>query len=420
MAVITVAGLKKQAASYDPALRTLPYFQLRQVADLLRINIKEVKNEDVIVSRRRKANITGPYHAGGTINYNAELSKFRESALKPVLCYAAVKDNVTNYDDSDVTYMGGVKLDPAAKKHPLERQIIEDMVKSHAEDVVFSMFHADRDEAVNTPATAFNGFFTKIDMLRLSGDICAAAGNFRLSGSFEMPTSETDYTAYENLVEWIGGAHPLLKSSVGGAPILYAPESVLKAARAAYKLKTKAYGDPSMEQMVSALREDSMTPGLQVVTHEAIGTGSRLLLMKPNNLELGWNTQKAAQFVDVRDIFDDPNEVQFWLQAGYDTRVIDVHQKLFMTNEQTNSSLILSGDYIEVGAIKATLSGAAGKWRVVGKTSWKSSGQYDINLPAGEVEVEFQAVAGFTTPANQTVTVEEGKDTLVTATYVAS
>ena len=282
------------------------------------------------------------------------------------------------------------------------------------------MFHADRDVDVNSPATAFNGFFTQMDMLRLNGDICAANGNFRLSGTFEIPTSETDYTAYENLVEWVGGAHPLLRSSSGGAPILYAPESVLKAARAAYKLKTKAYGDPSMEQMVSALREDSRTPALQVVTHEAIGTGSRLTMMKPNNLELGWNTQKAAQFVDVRDIFDDPNEVQFWLQAAYDTRVIDVHQKLFMTNEQTNSSLILSGDYVEVGAIKATLAGAAGKWRVVGKASWKSSGQYDINLPAGEVEVEFQAVAGFTTPANQTVTVVEGADTAVTATYVAS
>lgn len=316
--------------------------------------------------------------------------------------------------------MGGKKMDPALKNHPLERQIIEDMVKSHSEDVVFSMFHADRDEAVNTPSTAFNGFFTKIDMLRLNGDICAASGNFRLSGSFDMPTSETDYTAYENLVEWVRGAHPMLRSSVGGAPILYVSESVLVAARAAYKLKIKAWWDADMEVMIKALQGDSMTPGLQVVTHEAIGTGSRLLLMKPNNLELGWNTQKAAQFVDVRDIFDDPNEVQFWLQAGYDTRVIDIHQKLFMTNEQTNSSLILSGDYVEVGAIKATLVGAAGKWRVVGKTSWKSSGQYDINLPAGEVEVEFQAVAGFTTPANQTVTVVEGADTAVTATYVAS
>ncbi len=43
-----------------------------------------------------------------------------------------------------------------------------------------------------------------------------------------------------------------------------------------------------------------------------------------------------------------------------------------------------------------------------------------LNLPAGEVEVEFQAVVGFTTPANQTVTVVEGADTAVTATYVAS
>jgi uncharacterized protein YjdB len=40
------------------------------------------------------------------------------------------------------------------------------------------------------------------------------------------------------------------------------------------------------------------------------------------------------------------NEVQFWVQSAYDTRIIDIHPKVFMINEEINGINDLAGDYI--------------------------------------------------------------------------
>src|SRR3712207_9163421 len=64
------------------------------------------------------------------------------------------------------------------------------------------------------------------------------------------------------------------------------------------------------------------------VTHEALGQGSRLVLQKKGNLDVAFNTQAASKFCQIRNIYEDPNEWQFWLQSGYDTRVRDWHEKV--------------------------------------------------------------------------------------------
>ncbi|MGZ2674577.1 carboxypeptidase regulatory-like domain-containing protein, partial [Bacteroides fragilis] len=98
---------------------------------------------------------------------------------------------------------------------------------------------AERDEDSNSPGGAFDGIYTKMDMLITRGDVNAARGNFSISGEFAAPTSDTDYTAYENLVEWIGGANTYLRSSIGGVPQLLCAETVLKAARSALRNKLR-------------------------------------------------------------------------------------------------------------------------------------------------------------------------------------
>jgi hypothetical protein len=101
-----------------------------------------------------------------------------------------------------------------------------------------------------------------------------------------------------------------------------------------------------MQEVLEAIREDAFCPGLILSTHEALGTGSKLVLQKVGNMDMGFNTNKSNQFCQVRNIFEDPNEVQFWIEAAYGTRVRDVHQKVFKTNEQTNTGLDLAGDYV--------------------------------------------------------------------------
>src|SRR5690606_30858305 len=76
------------------------------------------------------------------------------------------------------------------------------------------------------------------------------------------------------------------------------------------------------------------------------GSGSQLILIKPGMLDVGTRNATDQQFVSVRNVKDDPNEVSFWVQAAYDTRIVDIHPKVFMMNEFINTVEDLAGDYL--------------------------------------------------------------------------
>ena len=103
-------------------------------------------------------------------------------------------------------------------------------------------------------------------------------------------------------------------------------------------------------------------------------------------LDFGVNTKKATRFVQIRDIFEDPNEVQFWLQAGYGTRFQDIHPKVFQINEFTNEGVDLAGDYVTGAALTVTI----------------------------------EDIAGYTKPADVKVTVADGEDFTASGTYTKS
>lgn len=237
------------------------------------------------------------------------------------------KGKLSKYDDGELLIVGGQPVSNINKKHPLETRVAFTLVKSHVEDVVYTLFHAERDEDSTSPSGAFDGLFTKADMLITTGDVNAARGNFAPSGLFTLPTKDTDSAAYENLVEWIGGANTYLRSSKSGIPQLLCAETVLIAARSALRNKLSMQEYPSMQRMIELLREDAMCPALEILSHEALGQGSRLVLQKKGNMDVAFNTQAATKFCQIRDIYEDPNEWQFWLQTGYDTRIRDWHEK---------------------------------------------------------------------------------------------
>ncbi len=345
--VIDVNGLSQAATQYDSILRTLPYFALEALAHKLRLNILHVQDEHILVNKRRKAGATGPYKDGMTITYQEEVSKFFETKLKPELAVCKVKDSILNYTDKKALVVAGAKLDLKKKKHPLEYEIVRDMVISHGEDVVFSIFHAERDEDTFSPMTAFTGFFPHLDALTTAGHIGVAQKNVHNTGEIVLPT-DSSTEAYDKLVEFVASGHPMLRSSEGGIPQLLVTQNVLIAARKAFRNKLKTFDYPSMEQMLESVREDAFCPNLVFSTHEALGMGGKMILQKSGNMDIGFDTSKSAKsrkFVQVRDPFEDPNYVQFWLQAKYGVRVRDIHPKKFLTNEQTNTAVNLAGDY---------------------------------------------------------------------------
>lgn len=340
--VVTIDGLKRAAVTYQDVLRVLPYLVFADVAARNKLVVVEVDSEDVITNKRRGANIMGPYVPGMEIKNQEDLIRFVSMSLKPELVYCSMVDNINNYSDKKVISNAGEPVNHKTKKHPLEAMIVKDQVISFLEDVCCSMYFSERDESVASPLTAFNGFFTKINAAVTGGLITADAGNLKTTGVIAMPTSGTDVLAYEKLVEFIGTADSFLRKNCE----LRISEDVFRAARAAYKNKCKAFGDPTTAQFLEALKSDSYATNLEVIADEAFGKGSKMLLTAPKLLEFGQAPNNAGSFVQVRDPFPDPNDVQFWIQTAYDTRINDIHRKVFQTNEQQNTALSLAGDYV--------------------------------------------------------------------------
>lgn len=332
---VNIAGLSNAAKVYAPFLMALPFLSFNEVAAALKMNILEVEGEHIIVNKRRKAGLLAPYKVGGTTANNDEIMKFIEMKLKPERTYADLRDNVTNYDDVKVISKNGNFANNQTKKHPLELLIVQDIITSYGEDVIECMFHAERDTSVKSPMTAFTGFNPKLDILTAAGFISAAEKNLVNTGAIAAAT------AYDQLVEFIADAHPFLRKNA----YLYITESVLRKAKAHYKEKVKAHDDPTTAQMIEKLKDDAFCTNLEILTHPALGIGDRLMLTAPGMLDFGVNKISDDKFVQVRPIGEDPNDVQFWIQASYDTRINDVHQKVFRMNNQANTAPELAGDY---------------------------------------------------------------------------
>ena len=54
-----------------------------------------------------------------------------------------------------------------------------------------------------------------------------------------------------------------------------------------------------MAEVLKYVREDSLCPSLEFVTHLALGTGHRVMLIKSGLLDFGWNSQQATSLVQV-------------------------------------------------------------------------------------------------------------------------
>lgn len=341
---VNIDKLTRAAVVYNNVLKELPFFSFAEMARNTKITVLQVDGEDIRINKRRKAGLIRPYVPGLTLGDEAELMKFFETKLKPETIYAEINDNILGYKDRKVISNAGEPVNNKTKKHPLELLILRDIVTSVAEDVVFNIFHAQRDTETASPETSFNGFFHKINLLTTAGEIAAGKGNLKTTGAFA-PAAENEDTStanYDRMVTFLKSAHPLLRR---GEVLLYVGDNPLDAVRRDFRKLVKAFDYPSLEQVVEKLRSDADVPGLKIINDLSYGTGDQLILTKPGMLDFGVGSATDQNFVQVRTPHKDPNVVQFWVQAAYDTRINDVHEKLFMTNEQKNTQLNFAGDY---------------------------------------------------------------------------
>lgn len=342
MPVVDIEALTRVAKTYNNQLRTLPVMAGMNTAAEFGFNFIEVANEDVEITFERKGGVAKPYLAG-VEKKTSELGHFVERNLKPKLSYCCLDDSILNYKEKNVLSNAGEPVDLVAKKHPLERTIIENVVASYNEDIALGVFTYAYDATGLVPAKSYDGLYTKLLAHIGAGEVSVAKNNMYNTGAIVAPASATDTTAYEQAVAMLSAAHPLLRAGVANWYIGSTPWSYI---RAAYKNKVKAFADPTSEQVMMALKDDASFPSLNRITKPTFGIGDFSFVMKPGFIDLGVNTKAAAQFVQVRQIDKDPNIVNFWLQAGWDTRWKSNHAKIFLCNDRPLASVSgMAGDY---------------------------------------------------------------------------
>ena len=343
MTAVNVVSLQRTAEKYQKDFFVLPYAMLIPALRELKLTMLEVDNKDIVIVKERNGGAVRPYVAGSTVGYKAEISRLIERDLQTYDAYAAIKDNIKNYKTKRVLYDPVKdKVNNKTKQQPLERDIIADVIKTVAEDIIDALFHATRDTSDLTPQGMANGFNTLIDTDIAAGSITTAKNNLVACDSLAAPTSGSDITAFTSLRDWLRSAHQKIKNR---DLVLYIPNNSLINVKDALENKKTSFKDVTFSGLLTTLREDCSLPKLQIVSHYSLGTGDRLWLTEPGNLDIGMNTFSDAGFVQVRTPYEDANDVQFWNQFEIGMRIKNINPRGFMVSDGTATSNPLSGDY---------------------------------------------------------------------------
>lgn len=340
--LIDISALVREAKTYEPALQLLPFTTLMEPLQKLGINLVDVQDKNVFVSFHRKGGLSRPYVAGNpNDSFDAgAIGKVLEHELAVKPCVLPIVENVRNYKNYAVI-SNQPGTDNQTKKHPLERVILENVVKTVSEDTIDAMFHAKFDTTDATPMGMFDGFGELIDDEIAATTISEANGNLFPTGALADVTNTSDTNTIDKIVAFVRAANPKLKKN---ANLMIDPTTLYYAMRA-LENKVSLHQLVTLEALVAYIRSVAIAPNLNIVTDESLGTGGRLILTAPFNMELGMRTRSDVDFVQVRNFYDDPNWVQYWCQFEAGTRIRETHEKMFQVNDQTNTAVSLSGDY---------------------------------------------------------------------------
>lgn len=335
--VVDITSLAESAVIYQKDLKMLPFAILRNELGMHGFNLfPNVQNKHVMTAFERKRGIAKPYVAGDT--ENSDLGKAVQRILEVHTAYASVKDNIKNYKTVSIgpdDLLGKNQ----SKKHPWEMVMLTSVIRTFTEDILDALFAAEYDTDDKSPTGLFDGIDALIASDIADSLIAAAKGNYVATGSLAKPSSESDITAFASLLEFYRAAHPRLKAV---PTILLVPVGVSEAYSDAYFNKFR--NKPTVDEYNRTILEGSN--GLcRIKASELMGTGDRIILTVPGNIDFGMNTESDDQFVQVRNPYEDPNYVQFWIQADYGLRIQSVNQKMFQVNDGTPVASALSGDY---------------------------------------------------------------------------
>lgn len=337
MPTVDITSLAESAIIYQKDLQMLPFAILRNILGVHGFNMfPNVQNKHVLSAFERKRGIAKPYVADDTSN--SDLGKAIQRSLEVHPAYASVKDNIRNYKTIAVgpdDLLGKNQ----SKKHPWEMVMLTSVIRTFTEDIADALFAGKYDTDDKSPTGCFDGIDELIDLDIAAGLIAAAKGNYEATSAIVKPTSESDIDAFKIMLEFYRAAHPRLKAE---NTILMVPIYIAEAYSDAYFNKFR--NKPTIDEYNRTILEGS-NGKCRIIGSEYMGSGNRMILTVPGNIDFGMNTESDDQFVQVRNPYEDPNYVQFWIQADYGMRIRSINQKMFMVNDGTPVASALSGDY---------------------------------------------------------------------------
>lgn len=340
---IDVASLTRISVQWDPILRLLPYRDLKpRIAEMgfrFLSNDKELREETF----ERKGGITAPYVKGNDDQTTtAKIGKIVEAKLVPEWAQVNLVEDIMNYENVNVVGNAPEDVDPQTKRHPLELQIINNVVRTVGEDILDSIYPAQRNENDPSPAGIMDGIDTKITALVGAGEISVVKGNQFNTGALDMPSSNSDTAAYDKVVSFLRSANYQLRRNPS---ILKMTQTTYFNVMSALANKLQYKGVMAYDMVLNALQGDANFSKLTLSIEPEMGTGNRLILCVPELFDFNLWTEGAANFVQIRNPFKNPNLVQYWLQFKVGTRVRGWNPKSLLINNGTPVAQALSGDY---------------------------------------------------------------------------
>jgi len=339
MSAIDFSQLQQDIVRFQPDLRTLPYIALDEFVNRLNIRLLEgIIGKDEEQELQIKGGLLRPY-VDGAVSYDTSLGRIRKFVLEPKPIYYALRDNRMNYRTKHIVNLQ--PTDNQTKQHPLAGTMVDGIIRSFADDLMYAFWCAVYDPNDQSPGGAFDGIYKKITDYIASGDISQANGNLVPTGPIQPPTSNTDTSAIDKLVDFVKKAHYLLR----GNGVLYMPFSVYTAAIQAYENKVANRPDDisAIENYINVRTNGN----IRIVVSEHMGNGDLIILATRRHriFDLGVNTRGDFDFVQLIQDNDDPNVWKFWIQAEADTRIRGLNRKIFQINDGNYNCVFDTGDY---------------------------------------------------------------------------
>lgn len=334
--LVTINGLNETAIQMREELMMLP--MVYQGDELRRMGVDligNIQNKLTTYNFIRYGGLMRPYYPGMTASKDA-IAKIEENTLQVYLAAGIHEDNIQNYTQfalGDINLLGTNKT----YKNPMEALILMSVMRTWSEDLLDAfMFAARKDEGGTTKYDVFDGIYTLITKAKTAGKLVAGK-NLIKTGAIVKPTSKTDTEAFDKVNEFLMQANPALVRN--GALLLVTSQFAswyqeALANRFSYVVKPDEYGNFE----IPAFNKVRMVPC------QNMGTGDLMILTKPNNLQLGFDSQSDDEYVRVRNIKDDANIVTYNIQARYGANIRSFDPKMFAVNDGSLTAYAWSGD----------------------------------------------------------------------------